>query len=215
MAAGVLSQEIAGGYPAQVGDRLIRWPPTQDCFGSLYRIAGGDSTGVAAAIRRLRAFAASEHPPVEPDDWQHLDFRVCPLLLQVLLDRPQARNAAWPALDQLDSLMRLDPAGFMGELNFVPTAFANFTVARLREAQGNIPAALAAIRRREVDYFPAYLWSLPAFLRQEGRLAALAGDTVGALRAYDQYLTLRTDPDPPFRAQRDSVTAERALLRRH
>jgi hypothetical protein len=63
-----------------------------------------------------------------------------------------------------------------------------------------------------VDYFPAYMWSLPAFLRQEGRLATLAGDTAGALRAYDDYLTLRTAPDPPLRAQRDSVVAERASL---
>jgi hypothetical protein len=108
--------------------------------------------------------------------------------------------------------MAQDPRGFTGSVNYAPTAFANFTVARLREAQGNLPAALAAIRRREVDYFPAYLWSLPAFLRQEGRLAALTGDTTGALRAYDSYLTLRTNPDAPFKPQRDSVIAERAAL---
>ena len=89
------------------------------------------------------------------------------------------------------------------------------TVDRLTASlAGDIPGALAAIRRREVDYFPAYLWSLPAFLRQEGRLATLAGDTAGAIRAYDAYLTLRTDPDPPFVPQRDSVVAERSTLRR-
>jgi hypothetical protein len=108
--------------------------------------------------------------------------------------------------------MQQGPRGFMGAANFAPTAFANYTIARLREAQGDLPRALAAIRRRDVDYFPAYMWSLPAFLRQEGRLAALAGDTAGALRAYDDYLTLRTAPDPPLRAQRDSVVAERASL---
>jgi hypothetical protein len=43
-------------------------------------------------------------------------------------------------------------------------------------------------------------------------LSDLAGDNVGALRAYDDYLTLRTAPDPPLRAQRDSVVAERASL---
>jgi hypothetical protein len=89
---------------------------------------------------------------------------------------------------------------------------ANWTIARLREAQGNIPGALAAIRRRENNWYPAYLWSLPAFLRQEGRLAALAGDTAGARWAYDRYLTLRTDPDPAFVPQRDSVLAERSAL---
>ena len=108
--------------------------------------------------------------------------------------------------------MRADPRGFTGNTHSEPTAFANYTVARMREAQGDIPAALAAIRRREVDYFPAYLWSLAALVRQEGRLAALAGDRAGAIRAYDQYLTLRTAPDPPFQPQRDSVVAERAAL---
>ena len=91
-------------------------------------------------------------------------------------------------------------------------AFANFTIARLRELQGELPLALAAIRRREADAFPAYLWSRPAFLRQEGRLAALVGDTTGAKRAYDEYLLLRTSPDASFRPQRDSVIAERAAL---
>ena len=94
----------------------------------------------------------------------------------------------------------------------VDRPFTNFTIARLREAQGDLPAALAAIRRREIDYFPPYLWSLPAFLRQEGRLAALTGDLAGALDAYDRYLTLRTDPMPSLRPQRDSVLAERAVL---
>jgi len=40
--------------------------------------------------------------------------------------------------------------------------------------------------------------------------AALAA----AARAYDEYLRLRTDPDAPFRAQRDSVVNERAALSR-
>jgi len=94
-------------------------------------------------------------------------------------------------------------------------AFANYTIARLREVQGDLPAALAAIRRRETDGFPSYLWSRAAFLRQEGRLAALAGDTVGARRAYDAYLELRTDPDPAMRPQRDSVVVERTRLTRN
>ena len=99
-----------------------------------------------------------------------------------------------------------------GQASIAPVAYANFVVARLRAADGNYPAALAAIRRREVDYFPPYLWSLPAFLRIEGRMAALVGDTASALRSYDQYLTLRTAPDAVFRPQRDSVVAERRAL---
>jgi serine/threonine-protein kinase len=207
MGATVVAQEAAGDYRMSAAGGAIRWPPMQDCFGALFRVAGGDSSGAAAAVRRLRAFAVSEPPPIPRDDWQQVDLRVCPLLLQAMLgDRP--------ALERLDSLLREDPRGFSGSVNVAPAAFANFTVARLREAQGNLQAALAAIRRREVDYFPAYLWSLPAFLRQEGRLAALTGDTIGAIRSYDQYLTLRTNPDAPFKPQRDSVIAERAALAR-
>ena len=34
------------------------------------------------------------------------------------------------------------------------------------------------------------------------------GDTTGAIRAYEHYLTLRTNPDSPLVPQRDSVVAE-------
>jgi hypothetical protein len=34
-------------------------------------------------------------------------------------------------------------------------------------------------------------WYLSTFLREEGRLAALTGDTAGAIRAYQHYLALR------------------------
>ena len=41
----------------------------------------------------------------------------------------------------------------------------------------------------------------------------MVGDTVGALRAYEHYLTLRTDPDPEVQPQVDSVRVELAALR--
>jgi hypothetical protein len=44
--------------------------------------------------------------------------------------------------------------------------------------------------------------------RLEGKLAALADDRVGAIRAYRNYLKLRTDPEPSRIPQRDSVLAE-------
>jgi hypothetical protein len=44
--------------------------------------------------------------------------------------------------------------------------------------------------------------------RLEGRLAALADDKVGAIRAYRNYLKLRVAPEPSRRAQLDSVRAE-------
>ncbi len=187
------------------------WPPLRDCFVELLRAGTGDTSGTRAAIRRLRTFAEVDPPPVPLEQWEPLDFRVCPLLLETMLEGGRDRSGA-SRLDALDSLMRGGPRWLTLGPPAAPVVEANWTIARLREAQGNIPGALAAIRRRENNWYPAYLWTLPALLRQEGRLAALAGDTAGARRAFDQYLTLRTDPDPVFVPQRDSVVAERAAL---
>jgi len=191
----------------------IRWLHLDLCFGELYRVAGGDASGTREAIMRLRAFAEPAQPPLPTEQWQALDFRVCPLLLEVLVETPPPAGERWPRLDELDALMRDGPRWFTGAVTVSPTPLANYTVARLREAQGELSAALAAIRRREADYFPPYLWSLPAFLRQEGRLAALNGDVPGAIAAYEKYLALRSDPMVSLRPQRDSVLAERAALR--
>jgi serine/threonine-protein kinase len=215
MGAAIIAAEAAGAYRLPVpGGGEMRWPPVQLCLGSLFRSTGSDTSGTGASIAGLRRFAALEPPPIERTEWQQLDTRVCPLLLEVLRERPPNAGARWAHLDALDSVMQRGPTAFSRIAGTSPTAFANYTIARLREAQGDLPAALAAIRRRENDGFPSYLWSRAAFLRQEGRLAARVGDTVGAIQAYDAYLQLRTDPDPPMRPQRDSAIAERALLGR-
>jgi hypothetical protein len=49
-------------------------------------------------------------------------------------------------------------------------------------------------------------------LREEGRLAALAGDPAGAIRAYSHYLALRYNPEPSLKPQVDQVRAELARL---
>jgi hypothetical protein len=83
-------------------------------------------------------------------------------------------------------------------------------VARLRERQGNIPAALSAVRRRTYSYhLTDYLAS---HLREEGRLAAVSGDTSGAIRAYRHYLALRSDPEPALRPVVEAVREELAKL---
>jgi hypothetical protein len=211
----VLKPELAAALGAE---RFVQEITTtaalqQDCLGTLFKLSGGEKTDASGAVHRLRAFATNGYAPFSSDDVSHVDFSVCESLIQVLAEGPPSVGEKRPTLDRLDSLMQRGPRGFLGgAADFVPTAFANFTIARMREAQGDLPRALAAIRRREVDYFPAYMWSLAAFLRQEGRLAALAGDRAGAMHAYDAYLSLRTAPDAPLRPQRDSVVAERVVL---
>ena len=86
----------------------------------------------------------------------------------------------------------------------------NLVVARLLEAQSNLPGALAAVRRRV--YGLGMRRYLSTYLGEEGRLAALTGDTAGAIRADQHYLALRADPEPPLRAERDRVRSELARL---
>jgi hypothetical protein len=73
------------------------------------------------------------------------------------------------------------------------------------ERAGEDAKALQAVRRGQ--------WRLPtmflaAYLRMEGRLADRVGDRDGAIRAYEHYLALRSDPEPQLRVQRDSVQAD-------
>jgi DNA-binding SARP family transcriptional activator len=89
--------------------------------------------------------------------------------------------------------------------------YANLLVARAHERAGDLPGALAAVRRQRWYFPPEYL---SAALREEGRLAALVGDTVGAIRADRLYLALRSDPEPELRSDVERVRRELERLER-
>jgi hypothetical protein len=108
------------------------------------------------------------------------------------------------AVATLDSLARTYGFG-----NFL--GFEHRVMARIYESRGDTAMALRAIRRYPRDY-PG-VWIGPT-RREEGRLALIAGDTVGARRAYEHYLELRAEAEPPLVAERDSVRALVAKLRR-
>jgi len=90
-------------------------------------------------------------------------------------------------------------------------ADANLALTRLWETQGDLSRALAATRRRAGMYtdWPPFLSS---FVREEGRLAALTGDSAGAVRAYRHYLMFRFDPEPSVRPEVERVRRELAIL---
>lgn len=85
---------------------------------------------------------------------------------------------------------------------------AQLVLAHCYERVGDLPSALRVVQRR-----PLHQWTglplLSTFLREEGRYAALLGDTVTAVRAYRHYLALRTWADS---AVQDRVTEVRAAL---
>jgi serine/threonine-protein kinase len=222
-AAAELARLSAGGLPP--GGEARAEAQTDLCVATLWRLSQGDRAGAVEAVTRLRQAAPDEAPAVRTGN------AVCAALLEAKLaaagGSPSSAGTA-QVVDRLDALIRSGPGGnrngppvaftmspayVRSTIGISPVGFedfANLEVARLRERQGDLPAALRAVRRR----FYAYHLSdyLAPHLREEGRLAALTGDTAGAVRAWRHYLLLRSDPEPALRAGVDSVRAELARL---
>src|SRR6185436_1044542 len=107
----------------------------------------------------------------------------CSTLLDAIASTRAGRSDAPMAVARLDSLLKTGPGGFVQDAG-------NLVLARLKEEHGDVRGALAAVRRRET--FLTRLLYLSTFLREEGRLAALAGENDAAIEAYRHYVTLRS-----------------------
>ena len=129
----------------------------------------------------------------------------CATLLDAVAATSSGRADAPVAVAKLDSMLRTGPGGFVQDAG-------NLMLARLKERRGDVRGALAAVRRRETFLTrPLYL---STFLREEGRLAALAGENDAAIEAYRHYLTLRAAPEPPLRSEVEYVRDELGKLER-
>jgi hypothetical protein len=190
------------GPEAGAGDLRAVLPepnPDQLCHAEMWSVSRGDTSQTPRVIQQLRR--------IPNDALQPGSLGTCWRLLAAMVEalRPGATQAPAPALERLDSLMRqgvfLDGPGV-----------ANILLARMLEARGDRVRALAAVKRRVYNGGSSDLF--PAFRREEGRLAALAGDTAGAIQAYEHYLTLRDRPDPgPMQQEARRVEAHLAELR--
>jgi hypothetical protein len=173
------------------------------CSVATWRLARGDYRYAEAAIPRLRgvhvAGLSSRDSTVITDH-----STLCAALLEATrataLHLPEARSD----LEHADAAAR----SIVLELG-IP---ANLVIARLAEAQGDLPLALRAVRRGIGGRLLLSTYYLSTFLREEGHLAALAGDTAGALRAYHHYLALRPAPEPGVKSEVEAVRAELAKL---
>jgi serine/threonine protein kinase len=85
-------------------------------------------------------------------------------------------------------------------------------VIKVLAPRAEVAAALAAVRRRSMGLapFPHHV----TYLREEGRLAALAGDRDGAIRAYRHYLALRSEVDPALQPEIRRVREELEAVER-
>ncbi|NJD09326.1 MAG: hypothetical protein FIB01_02405, partial [Gemmatimonadetes bacterium] len=185
-----------------------RWAISQ-CRSTLWRLEHGQTAGARQAQRELMQI----HEPDILGRGQQSPARavVCAGLIGVLLAEQEGGDARAAVL-QLDSIIRPAPGGPEG----LTPQQGNLALAALLARHGEPARALAAVRRGcpwdswRVSYDSGLI--VPC-LRLEGRLAAQTGDKAGAVRAYEHYLALREDPEPPWRAQRDSVLAELAAVK--
>ncbi|MEO7476236.1 MAG: hypothetical protein ABIY46_12970, partial [Gemmatimonadales bacterium] len=177
------------------------------CVVAEWRLARGETQGADMAIRRLRA--ATVPGLVSADSAGFGRYAaLCAAVLEVLqaatLRKPDLRMRT----ERLDSLART----FIFEVccgEAVPGV--NLVLAQLWEAQGDLPRALQAVRRRAAGY-GLYPRLMSTFLREEGRLAVLAGEREAAIGAYQHYLALRPDPEPSVKPEVEQVRADLAGL---
>jgi DNA-binding SARP family transcriptional activator len=178
------------------------------CAVGEWQAARGDYAGAAKSISRLR-HARVDSTLAQPGQTARY-ASLCLTLLDAMrasgLRLPDARAKVAAA----DSLAR--------EYVFVICCGERFSevniqIARLWEREGDTRAALRAIERR-ADPFrwaPVYM---STFLREEGRLAVLTGDTARAVDAYRRYLAFRSNPQASLKPGVDSIRAQLALLQR-
>ena len=167
----------------------------------LWKLGRGDLTAGDRYVALARGAALE-------DTLDGLDQRYAALIEAWTATRrgiPQAARLA----DLADSLWR----GISHhEWRGVDLKWPSIVLARTYESQGRVDKALIAVRRRYLELgVPAPNW-LAESLRLEGRLAQKTGDRAGAIRAYRNYLLLRSDPEPALVPQRDSVRAELAAI---
>ncbi len=188
--------------------RLARGEAGQDqlqsvCALATWRLARGDYRYAEAAIRRLRGTVVTGLLPGDS-----IAVSQYTTLCGALLEASRAEGLHLPnaraALALADTAARTYDVG--------ASLGANLVVARIAEAQANLPLAIRAVRRRAGSYDLLPTYYLSTFLHEEGRLAALTGDTAGAVRAYQHYLALRPDPEPEVKPEVERVREELARM---
>ena len=154
------------------------------CYSAINAASRGED--VAGSVDRLRQQARTEVPRLRG---------LCAVVVEAMAVDSKLRD--------LEQLMLEGPREPGWELG-------NLVLSEGWLARGDTTRALDAIRRRAVH--PDWIVLLPTYLLAEGDLAAIVGDTAGAIKAYRHYLTLRSDPDSG--AVQEEVDEVRAALAR-
>ena len=189
-----LNTAVAAPIATETG--AVRDQASAVCYVGVWHAARGERMEARRTVSKL-----GEISNLATDAIARTSASACEMLLETFLaDSTEAAALA----ERLDSLALTGPRAGIPSLNIL-----NLILAGIWESQGRVDRALAAVRRR------SFLGGGPevgAMLREEGRLAALAGDTAGAIWAYDQFLQPRDQAEPAVRVLDDVIRTELARL---
>ena len=172
----------------------------QSCNVALSRLRRADSTGARAVLTQLDPQMRDLTEIINGPRAQVP--MICAQVLRGVLAALDATGA--PLLFRADSLMRYMPRN-AGDI-------WNYDLALAFARRGDYAMAASAARRHSLGIGRWFFPRKVVALRQEGRWAALAGDTAAAIKAYHEYLAYRSAPEPSLIPERDSVRAELAVL---
>jgi DNA-binding SARP family transcriptional activator len=198
MAAADLARRADQPLPAERKARGRRYYDL--CAAAQWRLAQGDLEYARRAAERLGRTR-------EPQDFAGdvAEHHVCAAMLTLRLALVQRSPLEEPS-SRLDSLLIYGPWVYA-----LIRQAAILTLAEAHERRGDIGLAVATIHRRDLDRWNRFITT---WLREEGRLTAIQGDTAAAVRAYDRYLALRDQPEPSLAAEVNRVREERNRLGR-
>ena len=195
--AGLPAAAAVGAYEARLVLALAGDGAGLDTEGALRRMAtagagSGPEAERAACLAELWRRVQGDSARADAGRFRQSQARCARALDAVALGFSRAPDAD-SALAAVDSIVYNASATTSAEL------FEGLALAHAWERRGNARRAAAAVR---------YGIATDPGRRMDGRLSALAGDTVTAVYAYRRWLALTADAEPAVQAARESVRAE-------
>lgn len=188
----------------QIGLALVEASEGLDVDGSVRRLSqrrADDTSRAATSDRCLLALWRARRGDTVTTE--RASYRGAESNCAVLLDLQRGSKQGEARRAQLDSATTAIRSG-SGD-----NGFDLYLLARAWEEAGEPRRGLDVIRRRQMSLGMGEApWTLP----YEGRLTAQVGDTVGALRVYQYYLSITSSAEPVLEAKRQGVRAEIARL---
>jgi hypothetical protein len=169
------------------------------CVLEQWKLERGERGTVRQSITLLRTAADRMTGPAE-----RARTGACAALLEAIVAVAERRP------DALHTIARFEAAHMAAMPDFrnedIWFCSGNLVASRLRSQLHEYAGALAAVRRRGEPGDRKIL--LSSFLREEGHLALLTGDTTAALRAYQHFLVLQADPEPRLQPEVERIRTQ-------